>query len=115
VLEEDGHVELAAEMSRWETFVSSALLVVEGMRACSRYGPMFGELAEKELEAVALIPIDRPVLQRAAGLTPAPLRPLDAIHLATALTLTDEVGAFIAYDERLCAAAQTLDLPVSTP
>jgi predicted nucleic acid-binding protein len=115
VLEEDRHVELAAEMSKWETFVSSALLLVEAMRACSRYGALYGELAARELEAVSLVPVDRQVLQRTAGLTPASLRSLDAIHLATALTLTEELGAFIAYDERLCAAARTLALPVSTP
>lgn len=44
-----------------------------------------------------------------------PLRTLDAVHLATAVLLSDELTAFIAYDHRLANAAEAAGLTVATP
>jgi predicted nucleic acid-binding protein len=46
---------------------------------------------------------------------PPALASLDAIHLATALSLGDELSAFVAYDRLLLAAAKGAGLPVETP
>jgi len=55
-------------------------------------------------------------IRRAAGDLPDPgLRPLDAIHLATALSLGERCGAFYCYDDRLIAAAREHGLRVSFP
>ncbi|WP_462203481.1 hypothetical protein [Frankia sp. CcWB3] len=47
------------------------------------------------------------------------LRSLDAIHLATALRLSDEndtrLEAFVTYDKRLLEAARRADLPTASP
>jgi predicted nucleic acid-binding protein len=43
------------------------------------------------------------------------LRSLDALHLATALEIGDDLEAFIAYDERLLDAARVASLSVVTP
>ena len=43
------------------------------------------------------------------------VRSLDAIHLATALSLGERCGAFFAYDERLIAAARARGLTVTVP
>jgi hypothetical protein len=43
------------------------------------------------------------------------LRTLDALHLASAVLLRDELTSFVAYDQRLIAAAETIGLPVITP
>ena len=52
----------------------------------------------------------------AASRFPSPgLRSLDAIHLATALLLREEVTSFVSYDKRLLAAAQAERLPVVSP
>jgi uncharacterized protein len=40
---------------------------------------------------------------------------LDAIHLATALTIGDQLTAFVAYDSRLAEAARSAGLPVEIP
>jgi uncharacterized protein len=48
-------------------------------------------------------------------LTTAGLRSLDAIHLATALSLGDDVGAVFAYDTRLSEAAADAGLDVRAP
>ena len=54
-------------------------------------------------------------VRRAALVEPVALRTLDAIHLATALALVQELDAFVTYDDRLADAARTLGLPVIRP
>ncbi len=43
------------------------------------------------------------------------LRSLDAIHLATASSISAELGVLIIYDRRMLTEAQTLGLPVLSP
>jgi uncharacterized protein len=95
--------------------VSSALLAVEAIRACARYGENHAVEARSFLEGLALLPLDDAVLDEAASLGPAGLRSLDALHLATALSVRDEIGVFITYDERLASAAGEQGLAVVRP
>ena len=54
--------------------------------------------------------------RRARGeISPAEVRSLDAIHLASALSLGSDLGVIVAYDERLLDAARTQGLPTSSP
>jgi predicted nucleic acid-binding protein len=115
LLEEDGHAGLREELARWDGYVSSTLLAVESVRACARYGPERADDAREWLLGVALLPLDDAVMNAATTLGPASLRSLDALHLATALTIREDVGAFVAYDDRLAAAAADHGLPVVTP
>jgi uncharacterized protein len=50
-----------------------------------------------------------------AATVDARLRSLDAIHLASALSLGDEITSFVCYDHLLTHAARTAGLPVSAP
>lgn len=111
-LEEEGHEGLLSELSRWDGYVSSMLLGVEAIRACSRYGSDHATDARAWLEGVALLPLDDTVLDVATSLPPANVKTLDALHLATALTVRDEIGAFFTYDQRLAEAAVSHGLPV---
>jgi predicted nucleic acid-binding protein len=43
------------------------------------------------------------------------LRSLDALHLASALSIATDLTAFIAYDRRLAAAAAAAGLPTVQP
>lgn len=53
---------------------------------------------------------------RAAGrLPPAELRSLDAIHLATAQQLGEDLARLCTYDDRMGTAAAALGLHVVTP
>lgn len=115
LLEEDCHPALREELAGWDGYVSSTLLAVESIRACARYGPERAADAREWLHGVALIPLDDAVMDRATELGPAPLRSLDAFHLATALTIREDVGAFVAYDDRLAVAAVEQGLPVVQP
>lgn len=114
-LQEVGHEALREELSRWDGYVSSALLGVESVRACARYGPEYAALARSWLEGVALIPLDDAVVEGAAALEPQTLRSLDALHLATAVSVGEDVGVFVAYDERLIDAARNHGLEAVTP
>jgi uncharacterized protein len=106
---------LLVELAEWDGYVSSALLGVEAIRACARYGERYAKNARSWLSDVALLPLDDAVLDAASSLAPAGLRSLDAVHLATALSIRDELGAFVCYDERLAAAAADRGLAVVRP
>jgi predicted nucleic acid-binding protein len=94
---------------------SSALLRTELVRALRRVDPTVVPRALDVLALGNLLVIDTHVLDTAARLSPSSLRSLDAIHLASALQLGDELTAFVAYDDRLLAAASALGLPVASP
>jgi predicted nucleic acid-binding protein len=55
------------------------------------------------------------VLRDAAEVEPLSLRSLDAVHLATALSLQPELAGMIVYDHRLAAAARAAGLTVWAP
>lgn len=95
--------------------VSSALALVEvQLAAARRIPPLPTGRADTVLAGVALIPIDQPTLE-AAALGAYGVRALDAIHLATARSLGDELESLIAYDHRLLAAAEASGLPTEQP
>ena len=95
--------------------LSSALLTVEGLRAARRYGELAARRARAALATITLLPLDQPVLDAAANLDPAELRSLDALHLATAVSLGGDLGRLYCYDARLGDAAQALGIEVSQP
>jgi predicted nucleic acid-binding protein len=97
------------------TLMSSLVSTVEVPRAVSRGAPGATAVMSEVLEALVIVDFDTRIAARAAGLAPASLRTLDAIHLATALELGDELTAFLSYDDQLSAAARALGLPVVTP
>ena len=114
-LEEPGHEVLRSEFSRWDGYVSSMLLGVEAIRACSRYGSDRAKDARAWLEGVALLPLDDTVLDIATSMPPVGMKTLDALHLATALTVRDEIGAFFTFDQRLAEAAAAHGFSVLYP
>ena len=94
--------------------VSSALLEVEVARATSEFDPRLQELARERLRAVRLIDIDRSIITSAARLAPGVrLRSLDAIHLATALSIPAPVR-MVTLDQRLLAASLILGVDTAT-
>jgi predicted nucleic acid-binding protein len=94
--------------------ISSALAWTEVIRATRRARGRVAR-AREVLEAIALVPIDDGILRAAADLTPVGLRTLDAIHVATALSLGEDVGSLITYDGRLAKAAAIAGVPVIAP
>lgn len=70
--------------------------------------------ASEVLDAVALLPLDQPVLLGAGALEEPALRSLDAIHVSAALDLSP-LDAFVSYDERQSAAARLCGLRTAAP
>jgi len=77
--------------------------------------PALDERAEEVMAGVHLIKMDDEILAQAARLEPRTLRSLDAIHLATALSLGSDLGAVAVYDGPLAAAAADCRIKVVAP
>ncbi len=110
------------ELESWLTLsranapvVSSALTRVEVLRACRRVDQALLPPARDLLRGIDLVPMDTAIVETAAELTPAVLRSLDALHLATAIELRAALDAFVAYDARLAVAARDAGLMVVQP
>jgi uncharacterized protein len=93
----------------------SAIALTEVLRAVRRADPALAIRARLVLEQFHHLPVDDENLTSAALLGPPALRTLDAIHLAAALTLGDELLAIVTYDDRMAEAARSLGLPVIQP
>jgi len=95
--------------------VSSTLLRTESLRAVRHLGPVALATVREGLRRVDLIGIDDRILDAAGILEPAVLRTLDAIHLATAMAVGDDLEAIVTYDERMVDAARLMGLSTATP
>jgi uncharacterized protein len=102
--------------------VSSDLVLTEIPRAVRRAAgddpdlpaDLLLERTGAVLEAIALRPVNRPLLLAAGALAEPALRTLDAIHVASALDL-HPVDTFVTYDERQAAAARLAGLRTMAP
>ena len=116
VVEEDESAALRAFLAAsGARRVSSALLRAEALRAIRHLGPDAVATVREGLRRVDLIGIDDRILDSAGILEPQVLRTLDAIHLATALAVGDDLDAIVTYDERTVAAARLVGLTTATP
>lgn len=95
--------------------VSSDLLRTELLRATRRGAPEQMPRARSVLDSITLLCVSTETFERAAELDPFALRSLDAIHLASALELGDELDGIVTYDDRLSDAATLHGLTVIAP
>jgi uncharacterized protein len=109
---------------RLERAVSSELLRVECLRTIDRArlvarlddvtvsGRRQGLL--ELLDGIELVPLEPTILDRAADPFPTSLRTLDAIHLATALGIREQVPSmvFATHDDELGLAARAMGFDV---
>lgn len=103
---------LAGEHGR---YVSSTLTRTEAMRAVRFLGPEALARVREALRRIDLVSIDDRILDAAGLLDPGVLRSLDAIHVATALALGDDLDVVVTYDERMIRASSLLGIPTATP
>ena len=78
-------------------------------------GASHGELARRLLERLAILEMLPNVLARALEPFPAPVRTIDALHLASIEFLRGRGQAIelASYDERLILAARELGIPIA--
>ncbi len=95
--------------------VASDLARTELIRAVRRAAPDQVVRAREVLDALTLLEVTTEVFESAGRLDPSILRTLDAIHLAVALDLGDDLEALVTYDDRLAHAARAHGIPVLAP
>jgi uncharacterized protein len=67
------------------------------------------------LQRLDLVRVNDRILNAAGLLSPPELRSLDAIHLATAQQLGDDLNVLVTYDDRMAAAARQLGCRIVQP
>jgi len=85
---------------RRRPLVPSALARTEVARALLSLGPQAIQRGHDVLDRVDLIRINDRILNAAMAMLPIDVRSLDAIHLATAQLLGDELARIVTYDDR---------------
>jgi uncharacterized protein len=98
-----------------QPLVSSALYRAEVPRAVWRAEPGALPRSYKLIKRIARIALSADVLDNSATLPPQELSPAQAIHLASALAVKQDLTAFVSYDEHLLATARDAGLPVASP
>ena len=111
-----------------ETHALGRFLVDHPLRCCSVVGRvevlriarlvddhLVAAQAHDVLAGIHLVDLDALTIRRAIDVDPRALRALDAIHLATALSLEPDLEGMVVYDKRLRDAARTAGLAVWAP
>ena len=109
--ESEGLVDFLQEPLECST---SAIANVETARALRRLNVPQAEI-DAVLNGFFIVKLSAPLLKHAARLDPPALRTLDAIHLASALSIGDPDLQLVTYDDRLARAATENGLRVVQP
>ncbi len=95
--------------------VACDLVRTELMRAVRRTVPDRAVQARAVLDSVTLTEVTSAVFEDAGRLDPTGMRSLDAIHLAAALDLGDDLDGLCTYDDRLAEASAANGVTVVAP
>lgn len=108
----------SAELLQWirgRDLASSDLLRTEARRAVAGEPTNVRRRCEQLLAEIPKIRLVPAVLDRAGELPGQELRSLDAIYLACALRLGDDLSGLVSYDRRQLRAAAALGIPTISP
>lgn len=95
--------------------IACDLVRTELSRTVRRVAPDRLATARAVLDALTLTTVTTAVFESAGRLDPSILRSLDAIHLAAALDLGDDLEGIVTYDDRLGDAARRQGIGVVSP
>ena len=98
-----------------QAWISSVLAEIESFRALARHTPDAVARLHSVLDLIELIDLDPAIRILAQTISPPTVRSLDAIHLATALSIRNQLTSFVTYDNRLAEAASAAGLAVDMP
>lgn len=107
----------SAALAAWvqqRRVASSALLRTEARRAFANDDLTSRLLCDQRLAEMHLISVTNTVLDAAGRLPGHHLRSLDAIYIASALALGDDLAGLVSYDARQLAAAVDLDIATAS-
>ena len=108
----------SAELTLWthgRRLASSDLLRTEARRGVAHLEASVLRGCDELLEVVHKVRVTPALLDRAGRLPGPGLRSLDAIYVACALQLEDEIAEFVSYDRRQLAAAERFGLSTASP
>lgn len=103
------------EWVRQRICVSSELLRTEARRAVVGENARVRQLCEQRLAETHLVEISSSMLDAAGRIPGHGLRSLDAIYLACAVAIGDDLAGLVSYDARQLAAAAALDIRTVSP
>jgi predicted nucleic acid-binding protein len=94
---------------------ASSLVRVELRRLGLRHNML--DRVDPLLAGIVLVPLGRHIIATAETLTPSTVATLDAIHLATAVRMSQagELDALMTYDKQLAAGAREHNITVFSP
>jgi uncharacterized protein len=115
VVREPESLALRRYLRRRRPLVSSALARTEVLRALLPAGDEAMSRGRAVLQRIDLVRVNDRVLNTAGTLRPPELRSLDAIHLAAAQELGDDLSTLVTYDDRMVAAAKSLGYRIAQP
>lgn len=115
--------EHSAALRRWvqrqqrdgHTLCGSDLMRTEALRGARRHGTAVLGHAMVLLDELDLIRVSPETFDLAATIGPPELRTLDALHLAVASELGDDLAGIVTYDRRLDAAAAAVGVTTASP
>jgi predicted nucleic acid-binding protein len=102
-------------LRRRRPLVSSALARTEVARALAPGGVAVVQRGEDVLRAIDLVRVSDSILRSAGHVVPIEVRSLDAIHLATARALGQQLSRLVTYDDRVAEAARANRMRVEAP
>ncbi len=114
LLVEEEHSSALRRSLRGVTPWSSTLLAVEAHRAALRLSIAPSEV-DARLEVVTFVVPSETAFVSARSVGVVGLGALDALHLASAMELGDDLEAVITYDQRLAAGCAHHEIEVSSP
>lgn len=115
VAREPESMALRRYLRRKRPLVSSASARTEVLRALMPAGAEAVARGRNVLQRLDLVRVNDRILTAAGELQPADLRSLDAIHLATALELGQDLTVVVTYDDRMTAGAKQLRIRTAHP
>lgn len=95
--------------------VTSDVARTELLRLVRRYAPDRMTRARDVLDTLTITAVTTDLFEAAARIEPVELRSLDALHLASALNLGDDLDILVCYDQRLSDAASRQGIRVAAP
>jgi predicted nucleic acid-binding protein len=103
-------------LADWPVQVASELIRVEAICTARRLDDEDTlRRADAALARITLVPLSPEIIELATDAYTPALRAMDAIHLATALTMREDLGALFVYDSDLHAAAEARGLNPVAP
>lgn len=115
VLVEPESSALVADLASVDVRISSMIGRVELGRAIRRRGEDVERAIATVLAEIEFVSLHVASAVVASAIGPQFLRSLDAIHLACALEVRDDIDAFYCYDTRLAEAARSHGIEVRSP